>query len=302
MPIPEFQEFMLPLVELSSDGKDHSLKEAIQEFVIRFGISEEERKELLPSGRQPTLNNRIGWASTYLRKAGLLESPKRGVFRITERGRRVLESKPKRIDRELLETFEEFREFRYQRNQSQSEDEPGTEPHSQDGTPEEQIESSIERLKSSLGQELLATVKGCSPDFFEQLVVDVVVGMGYGGSRQDAGRAVGKSGDGGVDGIIKEDRLGLDIIFLQAKRWDSVVGRPEVQKFAGALQGYRARKGVFITTSSFSKEAIDYVKLIDSKIVLIDGEMLAQLMIDHNIGVSIAASYHSMIKFLSMPH
>ena len=291
MGIPDFQSCMLPLVEFASDGQDHHLREAVDTFAVRFGVSDDERKEFLPSGRQPKLNNRVGWACTYLKKAGLLESSKRGVFRITAKGLDVLKQKPPAINIDFLDQFPEFHAFRFAKHEP---DGVGmlTDPAPADGvTPEEQVEVAIQKLKTGLAHDLQATLKSCSPGFFEQLVVDVLVGMGYGGSRQDAGKAVGKSGDGGIDGIIKEDRLGLDIIYLQAKRWEGVVGRPDVQKFAGALQGHRARKGIFITTSSFSREALDYVSRIDSKIVLIDGETLARLMIDHNVGVAIAASY-----------
>jgi len=282
MAIPDFQSIMLPLLNFARDQQDHSLREAIEALAETFGLSEEERKELLPSGLQTAFDNRVSWARTYLKKAGLFETPKRGSFRITPRGLEVLKQKPVKIDIAFLEQFPEFIDFQSRRKGGQA---TGKE------TPEESLEAAYQKVRHDLAAELLQTIKSGSPTFFERLVVDVLVKMGYGGTRQDAGKAVGRSGDDGIDGIIKEDRLGLDIIYIQAKRWENVVGRPEVQKFAGALQGHRAKKGIFITTSSFSKDAEDYVSRIDSKIVLIDGAMLAHLMIDHNVGVSPVAAY-----------
>jgi restriction system protein len=254
-----------------------------------FGVTDEERKELLPSGRQQTFNNRVGWARTYLTKAGLLEIPKRGCFRITERGVGVLAKPPDKINIAFLDQFPEFMEFRYGDKESGKKEDEDTQNNER--TPEESLEVAYQKVRKSLAVELIHTVKEASPEFFERLVIDVLIKMGYGGSRQEAGQAVGRSGDGGIDGIIKEDRLGLDTIYIQAKRWENTVGRPDVQKFAGALQGHRARKGIFISTSDYSKEARDFVSRIDSKIVLIDGETLAQHMIDHNVGVSPIAAY-----------
>lgn len=290
MGIPDFQAIMLPLLEFVADGREHSKAEAVEHLAVKFGLTEEERKVLLPSGRQRVFDNRVGWARTYMAKASLLESPRRSFFQITARGRDVLAQRPDRIDRNFLAQFPEFREFRELRHHAEEPPSGGREFEG-DATPEEALESAYQRLRQDLAAELVEMVRKCSPSFFERLVVDLLVKMGYGGTRQDAGQAIGRSGDEGIDGIIKEDRLGLDAIYLQAKRWDGVVGRPEVQKFAGALQGHRARKGVFITTSGFSKEAEDYVARIDSRIILIDGEKLVQLMIDHDVGVSTAASY-----------
>jgi restriction system protein len=288
MSIPDYESLMLPLLRLAGDEQEHSLREAIEVLAAEFRLTEEEQTELLPSGRQSTFDNRVGWARTYMKKAGLLESSRRGYFRSTPRGLQVLERNPPAIDVSFLEQFSEFVEFRSLRKEAAPSEEL-LEPSKK--TPEESLETAYQKVRQSLVSEILQTVKSCSPAFFERLVVDVLVKMGYGGTRQDAGRAVGRSGDDGIDGIIKEDRLGLDIIYIQAKRWEGVVGRPEVQKFAGALQGHRARKGIFITTSSFTKDAAEYVSRIDSKIILIDGELLAQLMIDHNVGVSLVASY-----------
>jgi restriction system protein len=286
MGVPDFQSVMLPLLRLASDEQEHALREAIDALANEFNLTEADRKELLPSGRQATFNNRVGWARTYLTKAGLIELPRRGHFRITPRGLEALKTNPPRINITFLEQYSEFVEFRTR------DKEPST-SGADEQTPEESLETAYQKVRRGLAIELLQTIKSCSPEFFEQLVVDVLLKMGYGGSRKEAGQAVGKSGDGGIDGIIKEDRLGLDIIYIQAKRWDTnnTVGRPEVQKFAGALQGHRAKKGIFLTTSDFSKEALDFVSRIDSKIVLIDGQTLAQHMIDHNVGVSAVAVY-----------
>lgn len=289
MGIPDYQSIMLPLLRYASDGKEHSLRETIEVLAEQFSLSEDERKQLLPSGRQATFDNRVGWARTYMKKAGLLESTRRGYFQITQRGLDIMRNPPGTIDNDFLEQFEEFREFQALKKDTTNESEI---PESSiTHTPEESLESSFQQVKQSLTSDILQTIKRCTPAFFEKLVVDVLVKMGYGGTRKDAGRAIGKSGDDGIDGIIKEDRLGLDIIYIQAKRWDNVVGRPEVQKFAGALQGHRAKKGIFITTSSFTKDAEEYVSRIDNKIVLIDGQTLAQLMIDHNVGVTLLTSY-----------
>lgn len=283
---------MLPLLRLAGDGETHRMREAIDELAKEFGLSEDEERELLPSGKQPTFDNRVGWARTYMAKAGLLESPKRGHFRITERGRHVLAKNPPAINLAFLEQFEEFvqfRELRHEKPRPRRVDK--TESSSSEETPEETLETAYQTLRASLTGEILETVKKCSPGFFEKLVVDLLVRMGYGGSRREAGQAIGRSGDEGIDGIIKEDRFGLDIIYVQAKRWENSVGRPDLQKFAGALQGQRARKGIFITTSAFSREALDYARSIDTKIVLIDGPTLAEFMIDYGVGVTTEATY-----------
>jgi len=290
MAIPDYQTVMLPILKFSGDKQEHSLREAIDVLSQEFGLTEEERKELLPSGQQEVFFNRVGWARTYMKKAGLLETTRRGYFKITERGLAVLKENPPRIDVHFLEQYEEFRQFRTLRHKK-PEREGLEEEQAAEVTPEEALETAYQRLRDSLANDLIQQIRKSSPSLFEKLVVELLVKMGYGGSRQDAGRAIGSSGDEGIDGIIKEDRLGLDIIYIQAKRWENTVGRPEIQKFAGALQGQRARKGIFITTSSFSKEAYDYASRIDSKIVLIDGERLAQFMIDNNLGVSSTATY-----------
>jgi len=287
MPIPDYHTLMLPLLRLASDGREHRFRDAVEKLAADFGITDEERSELIPSGTSPVFDNRVGWARTYLKQAGLLENPKRGMLQITDRGHKLLAETPERIDVSLLNRYEEFRDFRTRRHAN---GEGGTTSQEQEQvteqTPEEALAAAYGKLRGNLEAEILAQVKAASPSFFERLVIDLLVSMGYGGSRQDAGRAVGRSGDGGIDGIIKEDRLGLDVIYVQAKRWDGAVGRPEIQKFVGALQGQRANKGVFLTTSSFSREAQDYVSTISSKIILIDGGQLASLMVDHDVGVT----------------
>ena len=287
--IPDYQSVMLPLLKYAGDKEEHHIRDAIEGLADEFKLTEEERKELLPSGLQAIFNNRVGWANTYLKKAGLLESPRRGYFRISDRGLKVLEKPPKEINVNYLEQYQEFIDFRGASKAGESElDEP---LKYEDTTPEELIGIGHQKLQADLASELLDRIKDCSPSFFEKIVVELLVKMGYGGSRQDAGKAIGKSNDEGIDGIIKEDKLGLDIVYIQAKKWENPVSRPEIQKFAGALQGKRARKGIFITTSKFSKSSIEYVSMIESKIILIDGEQLAKLMIEHDVGVSTIASY-----------
>ncbi len=289
MAIPDFQSLMLPLLLFAGDGNEHSLREAIEALADHYHLNPDERRELLPSGRQATFDNRVGWTRTYLKKAGLLTSPKRSYFQITQRGQAVLAEKPSKINIAFLRQFPEFLEFQRGQNKDSG---VAAADESELITPEESIESAYQRARATLAVELLQSVKDCSPNFFERLVVDLLVRMGYGGTRKDAGQAIGKSGDGGIDGIINEDRLGLDVVYIQAKRWDATpVGRPEIQKFAGALQGQRARKGIFLTTSTFSRDAYDFASRIDSKIVLMDGETIAQLMIDYGVGVNTVATY-----------
>ena len=281
---------MLPFLNFVSDGEEHSVREIINGLADVFNLSEAERRELLPSGKQPVFDNRVGWASTYLKKAGVIETPKRALYRITDRGRGVLEKNPARVDNKFLIQFEEFKEFRARKEKP---DDVVIPPGGNgDINPEELFESAYKDLQETLVAELLDTIKSCSPEFFERLVIDVLIKMGYGGSRREAGAALGRSGDEGIDGIIKEDKLGLDIIYIQAKRWDkTTVGRPEIQRFAGALLGKAAKKGIFITTSGFSRGAEEYVKGLDAKIILIDGERLAELMVEYNVGVDPVATY-----------
>ncbi len=287
MAIPDYESIMLPLLRYASDQHEHSLRETIEALATGFKLSDEERRQLLPSGQQAVFDNRVGWARTYMKKAGLLESTRRGYYKITERGLKVLAQNPLEINVEFLDQFIEFKEFRALRRAT----EETREGRAPEETPEEVLEKAFQSIKANLVNELLQQIKSSPPSLFERVVVELLVKMGYGGTRKDAGEAIGRSGDEGIDGIIKEDRLGMDIIYVQAKRWENTVGRPEIQKFAGALQGQRAKKGIFITTSDFSREAYDYATRIDSKIVLIDGEQLAQLMIDHSVGVSPVATY-----------
>lgn len=289
MAIPDFQSIMLPLMRYYADGQEHTVSDTVDFLADHFKLTDDERKALLPSGVQQIFHNRTAWAKVHLKKAGLLSNPKRGVYVITERGLNVLKSNPPSINLKFLLQYPEFVVFR-QTHREKSES-PDYTANGKTDTPEEILESAHERLRESLAAEIIQKLKACSPSFFERIVVDVIVKMGYGGSRLDAGKAIGRSGDGGIDGIIKEDKLGLDTIYIQAKRWDNIVGRPEIQKFVGALTGQRAKKGLFISTSNYSSDALDYVSRIDTKIVLIDGETLAQLMIDHNVGVSTIATY-----------
>ncbi len=283
MPVPDYQTFMLPLLQLASDQKEHALGEAYDTLATQFGLTESERVDMLPSGKQSRFENRVGWARTYLKKAGLIDSVGRGKFRITPRGLDVLKSKPTGLTREFLAQFSEFREFQARQN---AKPENGEEISEHESTPDEVLDSAYQVLRRTLAQDLLERIKSSSPRFFERVVVDLLLAMGYGGSGFDAGKIVGKSGDGGIDGIINEDKLGLDSIYIQAKRWSGTVGRPTVQEFAGSLAGQKARKGVLITTSQFSSEARDYTERLEMRIVLIDGEQLAQLMIDHGVGVA----------------
>ena len=291
--IPDYQTLMLPLLKFVSDGQEHKYRDIIEYLAIEFNVTDEERKELLASGNQAIFDNRVGWAKTYLKKAGLLDSPKRATFVITDIGRQTLSKNPDRIDAKYLRQFPAFLEFQNaSRNDNESEEEIASiEIHEQ--TPEENLDKAYQRIRKSLASELLNKVIELSPAFFERLVVELLVKMGYGGSIKDAGKAMGKSGDEGIDGTIKEDKLGLDIIYIQAKRWKigNVVGRPEIQKFVGALAGQGAKKGIFITTSNFTKEALDYTPRNETKIVLIDGEQLAQLMIDYSLGCTTQQTY-----------
>jgi restriction system protein len=290
MAIPDYQSVMLPLIKFLADKEEHSFREAVEKLSEVFELTEDEKKKLLPSGGQFVFSNRVGWARTYMKKAGLIESTRRGYFKITQRGVEALKQNPSEINVKFLEQYPEFIKFKEIGRGREEQKKPEVETTNKQ-SPEDLIVYGYQEIKQELADEILGQVKSCSPEFFEKLVVELLVKMGYGGSRKDAGEAIGKSGDEGIDGIIKEDKLGLDIIYIQAKRWGNTVSRPEIQKFAGALQGKRARKGIFITTSNYSKEAIDYVSTIDSKIILIDGEQLAQLMIDYDIGVSKIASY-----------
>ncbi|MFN7255075.1 MAG: restriction endonuclease [Microcystis sp.] len=294
MPIPDFQSIMLPLLKILADGKVYKYREIIEALVREFQVTEAERKEMLPSGQQEIFANRVGWAKTYLKKAGLIDSPQRATFVISEKGKEILSQNLDHIDTKFLRQFPEFQEFTRVNKQNETITlERNLSTSDQEQNPEELLENSYQEIRQALATDLLSILRKLSPDAFEKLVVELLVKMGYGGSIRDAGKAVGKSGDQGIDGIIKEDRLGLDIIYIQAKRWadNNAVGRPEIQKFVGALAGQGAKKGIFITTSYFTKEALEYVPRNEIKIVLIDGEELGQLMIDYNLGVSTQKIY-----------
>ena len=288
--IPDYQTLMLPLLKSVSDGNEYKFSDVVSTLANQFNLTEEERNELLPSGTAFLFSNRVGWARTYLKKAGLLEAPRRGFMQISDRGKQTLSENLSEITVQYLGKFPEFIQFKL------AKDEP-TESSTNDieetkkQTPEESIEYGYKSIRKSIRQEILSKLKVVTPSFFVNIVVELLVKMGYGGSIKDAGQAIGKSGDEGIDGIIKEDKLGLDLIYIQAKRWEGVVGRPELQKFVGALAGQRAKKGVFITTSHFTKEAIEYASQMDTKIVLIDGEKLSGLMFENNLGVSVQNVY-----------
>jgi restriction system protein len=291
--IPDYQTLMLPLLKITADRKEYHYRDLIEALSTEFQLTDDERKEFLASGNQSIFDNRVGWAKTYLKKAGLLDSPKRATFVITELGKQTLSKNLDRIDNKNLRQFPSFLEFQnISHNVEETEEETGN-IEILKHTPEETLDKAYQRIRESLASDLLNRVVQLSLAFFERLVVELLVKMGYGGSIKDAGKAIGKSGDEGIDGTIKEDKLGLDIIYIQAKRWKpgNMVGRPELQKFVGALAGQGAKKGIFITTSYFSNDAKAYTPRNETKIVLIDGEQLAQLMIDHNLGCTTQQIY-----------
>jgi restriction system protein len=295
MAVPGYQEFMLPLLKIASDGQEHSVAEAMDTLAIQFQISDADRDELLPSGTQTRFYNRVTWAISYLSKSLLLEKTGRGRFRIAPRGKEVLAKAPSRIDNAFLEQFPEYREFKTKRLAA-----PGEAPQvtlyersyeDLNVTPDERLDAAYKELRKSLADDLLERVRSGTPKFFEHLVVDLLVSMGYGGSLADAAQVVGRSGDEGIDGVIKEDRLGLDMVYVQAKKWDNTVGPGEIDRFVGSLMRKKAHKGVFITSGSFSSGARRAAAEASAKIVLIDGEELAELMIDHGVGVNDYKSY-----------
>ena len=298
MPIPEFNEIKAPAIQFFADGKQHKVSEVYEVLAKHFNLTEQELNEILPSGVQRRWHNRANWACYDLYRAGLLDRPKRGLYVITENGRKVAEQKPKVIDRDFLMQFPQFVAFaqatgtrKTARDDQKSVEEDSSGPTAKNTTPEELIGTANEELHETLRKDLLELVKKMDPFLFEHLVIDLLVAMGYGGSREEAAKVTKASGDEGIDGIINEDRLGLDVIYLQAKRWQQTVGRKEIQSFVGALAGQQAHKGVFITTSDFAETAIDYAKKVSQKVILIDGDKLADLMIKHNIGVALSHSY-----------
>jgi restriction system protein len=290
MAIPDYQSLMLPVLTLAAQGETR-VPLAAEAIADDLGLSAGEREEFLPSGKQRILHNRIHWAKFYMTKAGLIRSPKRGVFAATEAGQALLLAKPAKIDVETLKTFPEFNEF-YDASNSQTEANVQAEPKIAASaiTPEEQIEAAHSTINAALKSELLTRLLEQTPTFFEVVIVDLLVAMGYGGTHENAALRLGKSGDGGIDGIIDEDRLGLDRIYVQAKRYalDSGIGRPAIQGFVGSLVGFGASKGVFVTTSSFSQHAVDYVSGLQQRVILIDGSRLAELMIEFGVGVRVS--------------
>ncbi|MBI4170118.1 MAG: restriction endonuclease [Candidatus Aenigmarchaeota archaeon] len=295
MPIPDYETVMLPLLKFLSDGQNHKLSEAVECLAPQFNLSESERKIRLKSGVLK-FDNKVAFAKTYLKQAGLLELLGSGFFRLTKRGQDILNENLKNLDVEFLMRFPEFVDFRGRIKSSKGKEDRAAEAIPNQNLvgrqmPEELIEAGYGEILQSLKRDILQQVMLCSPKFFEKMVVELLVKIGYGGSLQDAGQAIGGSGDAGIDGIIKEDKLGLDAIYIQAKRWENNVAIKDVRDFVGSLVGKKATKGVFITTSDFPKDAHSFVQSIQQKVVLINGEQLAQLMIDHDLGVSRQASY-----------
>jgi restriction system protein len=289
MPVPDFQSLFIPVLRSTADGNEHSMAELRGRIAADLKLTPEDISQKFPRSGETVFANRTAGSATYLSKAGALERIKRGVLRITERGRELLALNLPRLTIQNLSKYPEFVAY-YKGTQEGGDEDQGIKPEKTQ-TPEEQLADAYKVLRDSLANDVLETVKKASPAFFEELVVDLLVAMGYGGSVEDAGKAVGKSGDGGIDGIIKEDKLGLDVVYVQAKRWSNSVGRPVVQAFAGSLEGVRARKGVLITTSYFSQDALDYIHKIEKRIVLIDGQQLADLMIEHDVGVNVSVTY-----------
>lgn len=289
--IPDFQTIMLPFMQGIADGQDHSTTEIHDLLAKHFSLTEEEINQYLPSGNQKIFYNRVFWAKAHLKMAGLIENIRRGHFRITQLGKENLNKNPKEINLKFLKQFPGYLENAGRTKETEKTAEPIIDFEIKE-TPEEIIANNYLKIRKNLGLELLSKVKTCTPLFFENLVVELLVKMGYGGTLKEAGKATRLTNDGGIDGIIKEDKLGLDIIYLQAKRWDTQsVGRPDIQSFVGALDGQRATKGVFITTSKFAETAVEYVKTITKKVILIDGEQLTNYMIDYGLGVSTFTSY-----------
>lgn len=295
MAIPDYQSLMLPVLRFAAEGETN-ITECIESLASELGLTDDELSELLPSGKQTVFSNRVHWAKTYMAKAGLVEITRRAHFRITERGREVLAGNPSRVDNTTLAQFPEFVQWRERSQAGVRRKRVVTvtaETRAEEITPTERIEAAYQETLEEVRSEILERVLKLSPSFFEKLIVDLLVAMGYGGSRADAGKAIGKSGDAGIDGIIKEDPLGLEIVYIQAKRYqpDTSVGRPEVQAFSGSLDGVGATKGVFVATSSFSSGARDFAERIAKRIILIDGEELARLLIQHNVGVRLSNTF-----------
>ncbi len=299
MPVPDFQSIMLPFLQTLEDGAERSMREMGDLLAAKFSLTESELQELLPSGQAKLFSNRVAWAKTHLKNAGLVDNPTRGRVRISELGRSVLTQAPATVDMKFLRQYESYQRFTGQIKESEddSTDTIGIIPALDDRTPLELFESSYAKLRAALAEELLDKLIECSPQFFEQIVVKLLHAMGYGGQFGE-GRVTNYSHDGGIDGVISEDKLGLDVVCIQAKRWQGTVSRPTVQSFVGSMDLIRAKKGVVITTSDFSRDAYEFVDRIEGKrVVLMNGKQLAQFMIDHDVGVSVTGAY--MLKEVS---
>lgn len=289
MAVPEFQSFMLPILKLFEDNKVHTTNECMDEAVKCFNLTEDDKKLMVPSGKQTLIANRVYWSLTYLKKSKLLETINRGEYRITTRGIDLLNTNPNRIDKKLLSQYEEYRVFSNQEGDTKNT--MVSEDNNSDITPEENIDIIYKKINTQLADELLEIVLSKDPYYFERLVMDILTKMGYGNASDNSNFVTKKTGDEGIDGVINQDKLGLDKIYIQAKRWKGVVGRPELQKFVGALFAKKSNKGIFITTSDFTKEALEYAQSLSHTIILINGEKLARLMIEYNVGVQVNYSY-----------
>ncbi len=298
MPIPTYYQIMLPLLQLVRDQRVWHVRDVEQPLAAHFKLSNAEVSQLLASGQKSVFYDRIGWAKTYLTQAGLLEKTGRGLFKITPMGNELLATNPPAIDRPLLLKYESFRAFE-SRTRGTDDDPPAASPHAavalppadDQQTPDERIADAYKDLRAVLEDDLRQRLHVLDPAFFEQIVLDVLRAMGYGAATPHGGLRVGGSGDGGIDGIIYEDRLGLDMIYVQAKRWQGTVGSQLMRDFVGALVGKQANKGIFITTSTFTRDATDYIERVPQKVILIDGERLVALMFDYNVGVTTAQSF-----------
>ena len=290
--IPDFQTIMLPFLEILGDGQEHELQGIIKKISDRFDLTEEERRRLVPSGGQEVIVGRVGWVRTYLKNANLIITIRRAVFKVTQDGLDLLSNKPSKIDVKFLQTIPAFQEWKVsQKRKDRQVESVEIEETEITQTPEELIGYSISKIREELISELIDKIKSCSPRFFEKLVIDLLIKIGYGGSLKEAGSIVGKSGDGGIDGIIKEDKLGLDKIYVQAKRWENIVPISQIRDFAGSLLQQKAKKGIFITTSDYPKSAYDFVNNIEHRIVLINGRELAEYMIDYSVGIQLKKTY-----------
>jgi len=295
MAIPDFQTLMLPLLKLLADKQEHAMREVTTFLSDQFQLTEDERNLSSEVSGQGVMYNRAAWAKTYLKRAGLIEQPRRGVFKISLNGEKVLKSPPAAINLKFLEQFPEYIAARDNQSQSETSPLPTEVAVIKSATPDELIASGVKSIRDNLVSEILDQIRIGTPFFFEKLVVNLFVKMGYGGAQQGSAWVTGRSGDGGIDGVIHEDKLGLDVIYIQAKRWKegNTVGGPDMQQFVGALATRKAKKGIFVTASEFTKAAREVVGQLghEPRVVLIDGVMLANLMIDYNVGVSVAEIY-----------